>query len=172
MLAARRGGARLTRERGDTRWRINRTKGARCTNSSRSLDGRNAARAGHRVGVDHQHYRPAEEQGDHLCLTQIKHPKKHGAKFTFHVASDCRPGQRAMTVHLLIGPQGPIGLTGPQGLQGVQGIQGLLGPQGPAGPTGPKGDTGATGASGATGATGAAGATGAHRRYGRYGRPG
>jgi len=99
----------------------------------------------------------------HLCMTPINHPKKHGAKFTFHVASDCRPGQRAMTVHLLMGPQGPIGLSGPEGLQGVQGIPGLLGPQGrvgPTGPTGPKGDTGATGATGATGSTGPQGSQG------------
>jgi Collagen triple helix repeat (20 copies) len=106
----------------------------------------------------------------HLCLTPIKHPKKqNGANFRFRVAADCRPGERAMTVHLLVGPQGPIGLTGPQGLQGVQGIQGLIGP---AGATGGKGDTGATGATGATGDKGNTGATGATGATGNGGASG
>jgi hypothetical protein len=81
----------------------------------------------------------------HLCLTQIKHPNKHGPHFTFDVAAGCRPDQRAMTVHLLIGPRGPIGLIGPQGLQGVQGIQGLIGPMDPQGATGAQGPQGAPG---------------------------
>jgi hypothetical protein len=114
----------------------------------------------------------------HLCLTPIKHVKKQGPHFTFDVAKTCHASQRAMTVHLLIGPQGPIGLTGPQGMQGVQGIQGLIGPTGATGatgatgPVGPKGNTGATGTTGATGAQGDTGPGGSQGPAGPGGSQG
>jgi hypothetical protein len=108
----------------------------------------------------------------HLCLTRIKHPKKNGPRFTFDIAKTCHPSQRAMTVHLLIGPRGPIGVIGPPGLQGVQGIQRLLRPMGPAGTTGPKGDTGATGNIGPQGPAGPNGSNGTDGTNGTNGTNG